>query len=106
MGLAQQEWKKLQESRTPCQTLGNARVQIELARAGKHEATGPAILVDDLLQVRKEFGKTLGLVEHRPALVPLQKTTGILGGGPEDIGVLKRDVRLVGKRHARQRRLA
>ena len=54
---------------------GNARVQIELARAGKHEATGPAILVDDLLQVRKEFGETLGLVEHRPVSVPLQKTT-------------------------------
>ncbi len=106
MGLAQQKWKKLQESRTAGQTLGNARVQIELARAGQHEATGPTILVDDLLQVRKEFGETLGLVEYRPALVPLQKTTGILGGGPEDVGVLKRHIGLLGKRHTRQRRLA
>jgi len=105
MGLAQQEWKKLQESRTPCQTLGNARVQIELARAGQHEATGPAILVDDLLQVRKEFGNRWAS-SNTALLGAAAETHGILGSGPEGIGVLKRDVGLVGKRHARQRRLA
>lgn len=65
--------------------------------AGQDETPGRGIPVDGSLQVRKKFRNALNFVEDDRARMPGEKAFGILLGEGSGLGILERNIFIVGK---------
>jgi hypothetical protein len=72
--------------------LGDRFDEFELAGAGQDETPHPAVGIDDTLQIGKEFGNALDLVENGPIGRQAEEGPGVLRRKGAGIGIFEREV--------------
>ena len=98
--------EKGEDGRAPRQGLGHAPPQPRLVGAREDETAGPAVGIDDALEVGEQMGGALDFVENGPVREIGQEAAGVVRGGGEDVGVFQGDPRLRRKGHPGQGGLA
>jgi hypothetical protein len=77
-----------------------------LLRPCENKPAGSRIVVHDSLQIRKEIGRSLRLVQHGTINKPSEESTWVLRGEPSRIRVLEEYIWAVGEKAADQRGLS
>ncbi len=103
--LAEGEGPERKQRRTTGQRLTDRLVQQGLMAAGQDEAAGLTGLVDDSLQVGKQAGQALHLVQDRTSPRLPEEAARVGLGSKAKVGILQREVGLLREGHPDERGL-
>ena len=88
------------------QGLGHRLAQAEVLRPRQHEPPRRRIRVNHFLEIGRQFGHPLDLVDHRTVVVLAQEAAGVFASIGACVDAFQGHVRPVGKHHPAKRRLS